>query len=103
MKQVPFKPESFDTMRERLHLAVADISDEESVQLGVALSPASNPKNVFDFEDGMRLVVSKDSYPERGLATHVSASYRENSQGWQAMAKEVQQGSPPLEVMDRWC
>jgi hypothetical protein len=71
---IPFRPEEEEALKARFPRALAETVDTEAVRLGTALPPTKRPANVFDYEDGMHLVVSRDQ-PTRGSAmVHVSAS-----------------------------
>jgi hypothetical protein len=64
--------ESIEAQRARYPLAVADVFDLESVELGNACRPSELRRCVFDSEDGLRLVVSREA--GLGLAEHLHVS-----------------------------
>ena len=76
MPTVPIKPEPVEALRARYAEAVAAVVDEESIRLGLAVPPSSKRQHVFDFEDGVRLIVSQD---KPGIL-HISASVEAGTQ-----------------------
>lgn len=68
---VPFETETLDAAQERFSASIAELYDgTESPR------PGEQRKHVFDFEDGLRLIVSRDQYPDlaASVGIHVSAS-----------------------------
>lgn len=68
-----FKPESYEEMKERYPLAVKDLIDTNLVKEGFIDPPSRDRKHVFDYPDGLRLIVSLDLAEGRKFL-HVSAS-----------------------------
>lgn len=48
--------------------------------------PGCHSENIFDFFDGLRLIVSMDRY-DHGINLHVSASVREKTQLWRRLMR----------------
>lgn len=71
---LPFERESIESMAARYPQAIEEICDVESAKLGVGWMPGGRRANVFDFEDGMRMIVSRDESAEFGIKIHFSAS-----------------------------
>lgn len=67
----PFAPESIDSMRRRFPAAVADVY--APFELVGARSPwaMADRRHVFDFRDGMRLIISTDRGPAGTTHLHV--------------------------------
>lgn len=66
-------------MRARYPAALEDVFDQESIALGVQCQPGEIPACTFDFGDGLRLIVSRDSMIGMGTWLHVSASFAPHS------------------------
>ena len=75
---IPYNPQTIEQCRERFHLAVAGIVEVEDCERG-APTPGSKPEHVFDFNDGLRLIVSRDRYPDGKIMVHFSASANPDS------------------------
>jgi hypothetical protein len=58
---LPFKPETVDKLAERFDKALDSVVNVE--QLG-KMRPGMNRKHVFDFEDGLRMIVSVDDFQQ---------------------------------------
>jgi len=70
---LPFEPEPLESLRARYSEAVKGITNPKVVERNPSRAPSKKRKHVFDFEDGLRLVVSVDQY--QGVrVTHYSAS-----------------------------
>jgi hypothetical protein len=70
---LPQEPESLEKMKARFPAALAEFVDVEEVGRNPAKAPGKNRKHVFDFADGMRLVVSTDII-EKKVLVHISVS-----------------------------
>lgn len=68
-----YTPEDFGSMKERYHLAVAEPVDTAKVRDKLIPAPSKDRKHVFDYPDGMRLVVSVDFVIDQEFL-HVIAS-----------------------------
>ena len=73
---LPFEPQEMKDMVTRYHEAVATTNDIELIQAGKAPVPSKDRKHVFDFQDGMRIIVSVDNL-RSDVVLHVSCSVRE--------------------------
>jgi hypothetical protein len=72
---LPFRPEPLDRLRARYPEALREVFDPQSVTLGMQLPAWACPRNVFDCEDGLRIIVSRDDLGGRvGVVLHVSAA-----------------------------
>lgn len=78
--RLPFQPEPHEQLRSRFDAALEEIYDVESVNLGVAPAASSQRRNVFDCESGLRLMVSRERYPQGQLKMHISASVEPESE-----------------------
>jgi len=91
---LPIEPESFDAMKARFALAVAEPVDTNEVREGLRPPPSRDRRHVFDFEDGMRLVVSVDRVIDKEFL-HVSASGDERyaksikDEGFEGLVEDV--------------
>jgi hypothetical protein len=69
---LPFKPEPVNKLKQRYTKALEKIWIAEE---GITDVPSSHRTHVFDFESGLRLIISRDIlHPDYGVKTHVSAS-----------------------------
>lgn len=93
----PLHPEAVDQMRERYPAAL-----ERTFQYGPkgdqwpTKGPWEYPEQRFDFEDGMRLMVSRDAFGDR-VDLHVSASIFPGTKLWREL--EHQDGFGMLSQM----
>lgn len=86
---VPFTPETVQELARRYPAAL-----EVALDVGDFLTacfsalPGEDPRNVFDFEDGLRLIVSRDVGHEglAGEVLHVSASAIKGTRVWRLIA-----------------
>jgi hypothetical protein len=74
---LPFKPETIEDLRARYQSALTTIFDIAEIEAG-GVRPGQLRRHVFDCEDGIRLLISRDR-DSRNAATskpalHVSAS-----------------------------
>jgi hypothetical protein len=72
---IGFSAEPLRKMRERYPKALEDVYDAESINLGVMAPPGDQRKHVFDFHDGIRIVVSRDSLLD-GRFLHVRGAIK---------------------------
>lgn len=84
---IAFVPESEDRLRSRFAEAIRSVHDPESMALGVQERPGEMRRNVFDFHDGLRLIVSRDAIPHPTV--HLSASVCPNTAAYQRIAYQV--------------
>lgn len=98
---LPFEPETIEQAKARLGAALDPVYHQQDVLDG---RPAQDRKHVFDFEDGMRLIVSRDELNGVEASTHVSASF-EVEGAWKASGEvRLKRGLLPflVEVGMRW-
>lgn len=85
---IPFEPEPIDEARDRFPVAL-----ETTYEAWRAASPEWNVpgekrENIFDFDDGLRLIVSRDIlYPFEEPVIHVSASLYE-AERWRTRSRK---------------
>lgn len=53
---VPYNPQPIEVLQARYHLAVVKALDYLAIKVSEA--PGLNPDNIFDFEDGLRILVN---------------------------------------------
>ena len=75
---IPFEPELVETMRLRYKDAVRDVVDIQKIAQKQIEPPSLNRKHVFDFYDGLRLIISRDGDGAR-VFLHFSASVNPGS------------------------
>lgn len=71
---LPNHPEPLTALRARFALALAATIDAEAVEAGLVDRPGQQRQHVFDFLNGLRLIVSRDRHPDGTRYLHVSAS-----------------------------
>ena len=77
---LPFQPEPVESLRARYPAAVAEVIDIESVGLGTQVQPGRQRRHVFDFDRGVRLIVSREFFPDGRHALHLSASPQQGTE-----------------------
>lgn len=96
-KPLPFLPEDLITARKRYPKAVKKLFNIGRIKFADAQRPGENRDHVFDFETGLRLIISTDWAPlnkegERGPFEHVSAS-------WDPDNIKLRHGAHPISVL----
>ena len=71
---VPAHPEPGDTLRARYVAALARVYDLTHPAVTTTDRPGQKPEHVFDWDDGLRLIVSRELDPIAGEVLHLSAS-----------------------------
>jgi hypothetical protein len=80
MPPVPNTPEPLRNLQDRYHKAVAYIYSVDSIREG-AIRPGEIAANVFDFEDGLRLIISRECCEGfNGTVIHFTASFPSDCQ-----------------------
>lgn len=77
MPPVPTSPEPLDALRARYPRALEHLYDVIAIRDRGAIRPGEVAANVFDFEDGLRLIVSRERMQDGEVTLHVSASFPE--------------------------
>lgn len=72
---VEITPEPLAALQARYPRALEFVYDQAAVVLGGAIRPGECAENVFDFEDGLRLIVSRQRGPGGKVWLHFSASF----------------------------
>lgn len=70
---IPFNPQPLAELKARFTQALVDSYSVEKILADAALRPGSKPQHVFDCEDGLRLIVSRDRLQGKEVI-HFSAS-----------------------------
>lgn len=77
MPYTPYAPEPLEALQARYAAALEVVFDATAIIEGRADRPGMFRANVFDFEDGLRLLISRERMPGSALLVlHVSASFR---------------------------
>ncbi len=85
-EKLPFEPEILLTMQGRYAEAIREVNDVESVTMGLRLSTGEQRRHVFDFADGVRLVVSRDALAGHPVHIHLGGSAIRGSLVWENLA-----------------
>lgn len=99
---LPHRPETLESLKARYHAALERVYTLDDAISGRVLLAGRNPANVFDFEDGLRLVVSRIRLPSGPLTLNISASVALNGR----VARDAQvlctTGQPASKVYAAW-
>ena len=103
-RRVPWRPEALSVLQSRYAAAIANIYDIEAIDAGHQPRPSNQPQHVFDWADGLRLIVSRDRFPDGRTAIHVSGSLLSGSP---LNERLIGQGTDPLKassaiIWERW-
>ena len=71
---LPFAPEPLAALQARYAAAVATLVDTTRVVQGLVPAPSGDRRHVFDWPDGLRLMVSRERMPDGRCGVHISAS-----------------------------
>lgn len=93
---LPFEPESFESARARFHRALEFTYKAVDNGPGAGIRPGEVRQNVFDLEDGQRLVVSRRRAPDNSVRLVVSASIRPNSRLQRRLQREISHSDKPF-------
>lgn len=88
---LPFQPETTAQAAARIGAALEPLIDGESVQIGAQSRPGLFRRHVFDFEDGLRLIISRDDLGS-GPQLHVTASIQPQTRLWKRCYAELMTG-----------
>jgi hypothetical protein len=73
MNELSFQPETIEDMKRRFPLAIAESILVSDIVSGKILPIIDDRSHVFDFSDGMRLIVSRDKLKKEEIL-HISAT-----------------------------
>lgn len=76
MPPVPYTTETLAELQARYPRALEFVFDQEAIQNQGAIRPGEVAAQVFDFEDGLRMIVSREQEADGKLLLHLSASFR---------------------------
>lgn len=65
-----FKAETLEELKDKLYSVLA----EEPFDVQIKEIPQLKPEHIWDFEEGVRLIVTFDKFPDNTVLLHVSAS-----------------------------
>ena len=72
---VPFAAEPVTSLRARYAASLNHVYDVAYIRDHNGIRPGEVAANIFDFEDGLRLIVSRDACPDGRQVLHYSASF----------------------------
>jgi hypothetical protein len=79
MERIEFKPESVGNLAFRYHRCLEKTYTINEILCGKIAPPSQNRNCVFDFENGLRLIISKEIFGSK-TGLHISASMQEGSE-----------------------
>ena len=71
---IKFNPQPLEQLKARFHEAISTLYNQIEVKEGNQPLPSKRPENVFDFGDGVRLIISREETPEGNQVIHISGS-----------------------------
>jgi hypothetical protein len=86
----PYSPEPPDALRRRYPIAIAKVLYMEDLPEGQSIRAAK--ANVFDFPDGLRLIVGRENLGGRLIVDHMSASVAPDSDLHRAIESRISSG-----------
>lgn len=101
MPPVPYTTETLAQLQARYPKALEHVYDQVAIEERGTIRPGECPANVFDFEDGLRLIVSREREREGRIVLHVSASFRTECKIAHEMRRQLKR-TPRYEIVDRW-
>lgn len=94
---LPFVPEPLEALKVRYPEAVKETYIAEGVARGLIPPPSAKREHVFDCEDGMRLIISREMFPSGHIGIHLSASFTAiDSPGVLALQEQMKRGQQGL-------
>lgn len=75
---LPFQPEPAEALAERFKASIERVYDAEMIANGKSDRPGEHRENIFDFEDGFRIIISKEK-ANGCLFLHASISHQEGN------------------------
>lgn len=101
-KFVDIKPEPLEALRPRYPAAIATPYDLRKIDdLLVAGRPGTKQHHVFDFEEGIRLIVSREIMPDGRDSIHVSGSIHQGSEAGARMEAQCRATGTPAPAFDQ--
>jgi hypothetical protein len=98
MPLVPFKAEPLKDLQARYPQALDFVYDSDAMRDSNAIRPGEVAAQLFDFEDGLRLLISLERRPQ-GTVLHLSSSFETESELYGFFRKETETKSP-TQVME---
>lgn len=71
---IPFSPQPVEQLKSRYQAAIQTAYDANAVLNNNEVRPGCKPQHVFDFESGIRLIISRD-YHNIKEVIHISGSF----------------------------
>lgn len=100
---LPFRSQTMAQNRARVREALAPLFHVEDAERGGPM-PGECPECVFDFTDGMRIVLSRECMPDGKILLHGSASAKPKSQclsNWKGCLSAAQAARIVRSFLDR--
>ena len=93
MPIVPFKAEPLKDLQARYPQALDFVYDSDAMRDSNAIRPGEVAAKLFDFEDGLRLLISLERRPQ-GTVLHLSSSFEAGTELYHFFEKETATKSP---------
>ena len=71
---VPWTPQTVDALQARYAAALVELYDHRAIAARRQRRPGIHPHQVFDFSDGLRLIISRDRQRDQRTGIFVSGS-----------------------------
>jgi hypothetical protein len=75
------------TLQARYAAALVELYDQGAIAQGQQPRPGQQPQHVFDFPDGLRLIVSRERSPDGQTGVHLSGSLIPGTTLYQRLAQ----------------
>ena len=98
---IDYDPRPLPELQARYAAALEHVFDAQRIKTAGAIRPGECAANVFDFEDGLRLICSRERMPAGEIVLHVSASFRSDSSMAWRMRKQLRKLSRS-ELLEAW-
>lgn len=89
-----FRPHTVEEHKLRWPGAMVEVLDSESVKIGVSSEAAQREANLFDFQDGLRLIVSREQ-TLKDKQLHLIGTMLPNSELWAIVCRDQHSSRPP--------
>ena len=102
MPPIPHTAEPLDALRARYARALEHVYDQHQIEMHGAIRPGEVAANVFDCEDGLRLIVSREKDGDGRIWLHLSASFPRQSRMAEEFTRHAREGMRLKKLLRSW-